>query len=203
MKTYRVSRNGETKMSLPMEKHSDGTLWHKNSPLIDSEAEGFKRIGKPAIAEMLKNGEYDKIPAECFAREGMSASGLEVIDYETIREEGIAAITPAQIERNRISAMFAAARRLANSDSEDNVAGPMIIEGKAWAALAQWKKDYPVEAKEEKKAAMILEAEELESKADGALVYDMDGSLTSETQQARHDEMMADAKKIRDAANSL
>lgn len=203
MKTYRVSRNGEVKLVLPMEKHSDGTLWHKSGPLIDSQAAGFAAIGKEKMASLMTAGQYDQIPADCYARIGVSPSGLEVIDTDTIRDEAIAAMTPAQIERQRISGLFAQAHRLAQSDSEDNVAGPMIIESKARAALAQWKKDYPEEAKEEKKAKMIADAEDLESKAVGALTYDMDGDLTAKMQQDRHDGMMAQAKKIRTEAASL
>jgi hypothetical protein len=203
MKTYRVSRNGEVKMSLPMEKHSDGTLWHGKAPLIDSMAVGFLATGKEKIAAMMAAGQYGQIPTDCFAREGVSPSGLEIVDYETIRNEAIAAMTPAQIERQRISSMFEQARRLANSDSDDNVAGPMIIEGKARAALAQWKKDYPAEAKEEKRKALIAKAEHQEEIASGALHYDADGWLDASERQKRHDEIMAEAKKIREEAASL
>ena len=64
-------------------------------------------------------------------------------DYLAAQE---AALTPAQRERREINNLFAKAERLANSDSEDNVSGAMILRSKARKMLADWQAKYQTEA---------------------------------------------------------
>jgi hypothetical protein len=203
MKSYRVSRNGELKGTYPLEKHTDGTLWNGKNPLLDSEAEGYKTLGKDAIIALIKAGKFAEIPADCFAKEGTSASGLEVIDYEIIRNQEIINLTDAQKERIRINGLFAKAYARQNASDDNNVQDYFIILGQAKKALAAWKVNYPAEAKEEKRDSLMNKAAELRSTAIGALTYDCDGDLTPAMQQARHDELINQARAIEAQAKAL
>lgn len=203
MRNYSVKRNGEIKMVHPFEVRANGTLWSKGMPLLDSEAADFIALGKEKILELAHAKRWADIPDGCFARVGLNPSGLLVEDLQAAREAAEAARTPAQKERRRISEMYYRADRLANSASENNVAGPMIIRAEADAALAKWRKDYPDEAREEDARKIDAQADREEELAAGALLYDADGSISDDEQQKRHDEHMAKASELRAKAAAM
>ena len=190
---YLVIRDGEVKMPLadPTIK-ADGTIWMHGLPLL-----GIANIiDKAKAADACRRQAWDEIPADAFTRVGGNTNGLTVIkqsDYLAAKE---AALTLAQRERREINNLFAKAERLANSDSEDNVSGPMILRGKARKMLADWQAKYPADAAEEKRQAMLDNAAHLRDMASGALTYDMDGSISPEEQQKRHDDFINQAKAI-------
>lgn len=206
MRNYSVKRNGEIKLVLPFEIRANGTLWSKNGlPLLDSEAADFVAMGKEKILELAHAKRWADIPDGCFARVGLNPSGLLVEDLQAAREAAEAARTPAQKERSRISEMYYRADRLANSASENNVAGPMMIRAEAAAALAKWRKDYPDEAREEDARKIDAQADREEELAAGALLYDADGSISDEGFETidRHDEHMAKASELRAKAAAM
>jgi hypothetical protein len=110
---------------------------------------------------------------------------------------------PANVERRTISDLYARANRLANSQSENNVAGPRMIRIDADQKLAAWREKYPEAAKEEKKGKLLAEAEHQEDLASGALTYDSDGWLDKQEQQKRHDDFTARAADYRQQAATI
>ena len=74
---------------------------------------------------------------------------------------------------------------------------------KAEDALADWKVKYPEAAKQEYREHLVAQAAALKDKAKGALLWDMDGSLSAADRQRRHDEMIAEAEALIAKANSL
>lgn len=190
---YLVLRNNEVKMPLadPTIK-ADGTIWMRGIPLLGIT----DAATKAKAADACKRQAWSEISANAFTRVGENINGLTVIkqsDYLAAQE---AALTPAQRERREINNLFAKAERLANSDSEDNVSGPMILRSKARKMLAGWQAKYRSEAAEEKRQTMLDKAAHLRDMASGALTYDMDGSISPEEQQKRHDDFINQAKAI-------
>jgi hypothetical protein len=105
---------------------------------------------------------------------------------------------PAHVARRRISALFAKAHQLQDDPGRYF---PVLIE--AQAALKQWQEQYPGAANKERRHALLTDADELDQKASGALVYDADGSLSSDEQQRRHDAFKAQATAKRAEANQI
>ena len=205
MTNYRVSRNGEIKAIVPLVIHADGTLWNANgkAPLIDSQAPGFVAAGAEKITVLLKAGNFNEIPNDCFSRVGLSDTGLEVISCDDIRAAEAAALTPAQKERIRISKLYAKANSRLNAEDDCNTMDYYRIKAEADGALKEWRANYPKDAAEEKANNLDMEAERQEELASGALVFDMDGSLSADDQQKRHDDFMAKAADLRKQAETL
>ena len=202
---YLAIRDGKNIGTIPdpVIKGKENEVWVNGTPMIDSQSKEFIAIGREKILSFIKNKEFDKIPKEAIAKLGVNPSGLEVIsqkDHFATMEKNI---SPAQKERREISALYMKANRLANSDDEDNVSGPMRLRSKANAMYDDWKKKYPEEAKKEQKEKLMMQVDELLTKASGALTYDADGSLSQEDMQRRHDEYIKQAQKIKYQAMSL
>jgi hypothetical protein len=195
-------RDGEVKLRIPVEQHSDGTLWATakkgEAPLLDGKAPEA-----PAnMAELANAYKWDEIPAACFARLGTSASGLTVAWADEYMVAPKAELTAAQKARQAVDALFDEAERAEHASYYDP---ERIIKAQiaAKAALEEWQDAYPTEAKEEKRARLIAKAEHEESLASGALTYDADGWIDSVGQQKRHDEYMAKAAELRKQAAAL
>lgn len=69
-------------------------------------------------------------------------------------------------------------------------------------ALVKWQQDFPIEAAAARRQAIIDQAQDLERKAKDALLYDADGMLDEAARQARHDELMRQAKDLRASAGA-
>jgi hypothetical protein len=206
MTNYQVKRNGEIKLVLPLTVRTDGTLWSvgkPSTPLLDSMAPEFVTLGKDAIVAMVKNGQYDKIPARCFAKLGMSKTGIEVVPCDDLCKQAEAEQTPAQKERSRISDIYTKANRRLNAKDDMNTSDYFRLLADADATYAKWIADYPADAAKEKAEHLIAKAEHEEDLAAGALTYDCDGSFSAEYQQVRHDEFMAKAAQYRAEASKI
>jgi hypothetical protein len=206
MKQYRISRNGKVLASMALEVRADGTLWSvcvKDNPVLDSKADGFKKLGKDKISALIKSKKFDEIPADCFARIGISATGLEIKSYDEIRAEAKASMTPAQIERERIRGLYARAEARLNARDDDNTSDYYRLKGIADAALEAWRKAYPREAALEKADALDTQAAHEEHLAQGAMLYDADGSISHDEQIARRDAHLAKAAELRKQAAEL
>jgi hypothetical protein len=203
MKLYLIIRDGEVKQVQPLELQSDGTLLKGTNPLLDSLSTGFIAMGKDKLVALVSAKKYSEIPADCYAHIGVNPSGLEVISQDDYKSRTLAARTPAQIERQRISALYAKANQRNNADDDNNVVDYMRIKRTADAALAQWRDDYPTDAKAEKADEIESKADHIDELAAGALTYDADGSIDSTEQQARHDEYKAKAVELRVQASEL
>lgn len=190
---YLVLRNNEVKMPLadPTIK-ADGTIWMRGTPLL-----GIADAATKAKAvDACKRQAWSEIPADAFTRVGVNTNGLTVMKQSDYLAGKEAALAPAQRERREINNLFDEAESLANSDSEDNVSGPMMLRSKAQKMLADWHTKYPTEAAEENRQTMLDKAAHLRDMASGALTYDMDGSISPEEQQKRHDDLINQAKAI-------
>jgi hypothetical protein len=95
------------------------------------------------------------------------------------------------------------ASNIANSGREDNVTTPMSLRRQADERLKAWRLKYPEKARKEDAQGLISKAERQEELASGALTFDMDGSISPEQQQKRHDEFIAKAKDYRKQADEL
>ncbi len=206
-KVYQVRRNGAVVMTAPFAVRPDGTLWYNRGgfdmPLFDGQDPELLKVGKEKIVEYCRLQCWDKIPKSCFARVGMSPTGLEVISCDDLRRQAEAALTPAQKERARIEALYRRANQRLYDTDDNNTMDHFRLRTEADAALAKWRKDYPLEAAEEDADGLIEQAKHEEELASGALVYDADGWLSPEEQQRRHDEHMAKARELRAKAAEL
>lgn len=110
---------------------------------------------------------------------------------------------PENVARRAVDGLLAMADRLERSGSDDNVSGPIRLRADARRKLAEWRERYPEAARAEDARDLRSRADALRSLAAGALVYDADGSLSAEYQQARHDELIKDAEALEAQANEL
>jgi len=197
---YMVIRDKEVKMVRDdLVIKADGAVWCHGTPLLGIT----DAATKAKAADAVKKNAWSEIPAEAYTRIGENANGLTVIkqsDYLAAKE---AAITPAQKMRREINDLYFRARKLADSDSEDNVSGPMVLRGKADRLLTEWRTKYPAEAAQERKQALIDKATDLRDKASGAMLYDCDGSLSHDDQIARKDDFIHQAEAIEAQAKTI
>lgn len=136
-----------------------------------------------------------------FPKETKSDIDSAINEYNVKRDAYIN--SPMAKDRNYITTLYNKADSIARSGREDNVSMPMQLRAKADARLKEWRDKYPEEARKEDARQLIAQAEKQESLAKGALVYDADGSISSEEQTKRHDEFMDKAKEYRKQADAL
>jgi hypothetical protein len=99
--------------------------------------------------------------------------------------------SPANVERGEIEGMFNRA------EGQRDYPGVYFNSlHRAESALAAWRTKYPAYADAEDARNRKDRADALRRTAQGALLYDADGSIGPEEQQRRHDEMMAEADRI-------
>ena len=120
-----------------------------------------------------------------------SADWLDAHIRDLQRVERDRAATPEATERRRIHILYNRAERLL-----DNPGEYFDALSRADEALTAWQEAYPQAAADEEREQRADQADALRSLALGALTYDADGSLNAADQQQRHDELMAQAKKI-------
>lgn len=163
--------------------------------IIPAEYQGaLKKQGADPSDYFVVKG-YGGRVCGCFPLTAKDAVEKAIRDYKIERD---APLSPATIARNKVSALFAKAERLIDYPGEYFPA-----RNAARKALIEWQANYPEAAKEEKRSKLLAQAEDLKSKAIGALVYDADGSLTAEYQQKQHDKWMAEAEAKIAEANAL
>jgi hypothetical protein len=105
---------------------------------------------------------------------------------------------PANVERRRIAAMYAKARR-----HEDYPGEYYAMLADADAALMAWREKYPKAAARERAEDLRAKADRQESLAKGALVYDADGLYSTEDQERRAAEFRAKAAELRAEAAKI
>lgn len=203
MTTYMAIRSNEVKMVLNnVTIKANGEVWAWDRPLIDSQSDAYK-ADPDGIKAANANKQWDKIPAAAIAHRGINPTGLRVVEQSEYLAAKEAARTPAQRERDEISKLYAKARRLEDSDSEDNVRGPIMIRSEANRRLAAWQTKYPAEAAAELKQDMLDKATDLRSKAQGAMLYDCDGSMSYEDQCASRDNWIRKAEALEAEAATI
>ncbi len=208
-KTVVVLRNGEAKLiGVTLDERADGTLWMPNGKgaLLDGEC---KDISRERMATLAKAGKWDELPASAYLKIGTSASGAMVMLLTEWRaakqheEENYLEQHPEVKERNRISALYDRARRRLDDRDDNNTSDHYRLLAEADAALEAWRAKYPEAAKEERRQAILSEAEHEEQLASGALTYDADGWYDEAQRQKHHDEYMAKARELREQAANL
>jgi hypothetical protein len=99
---------------------------------------------------------------------------------------------PGAAERREVDAMLDRARRI----QDDNYGRATSLRLDAQDKLAAWRKKYPKEAAEEQRHELADAAAHHRDLASGAMLYDADGSLSSEDQKRRADEFNAKADEL-------
>jgi hypothetical protein len=105
---------------------------------------------------------------------------------------------PANVERRRIAAMYAKARR-----HEDYPGEYYAMLADADAALMAWREQYPKAAARERAEDLRAQADHQDELATGALVYDADGLYSNEDQERRAAEFRARAAELRAEAEKI
>lgn len=214
MRTVIVSRNGETKMRVSAELRN-GILRNGKNILINADLFGGSGLTKTQVMRQIKIGKITREIEALGMRIGDNGNGLvvrwadEVQSQNTAKAKATYDALPAHVragreERVEIENLFARSRRALNRDTDDmNVERGYRLEAEARRRLQAWRKDYPDEAKEERRRAMHAKADREESLAVGALTYDADGWISREEQQKRYEEGKEKAASIRAEANAL
>jgi hypothetical protein len=213
MRIVQVTRDGEIKLTVPAEIRN-GVLRHGQAILINGDLVRAPWT-KETVAAAIKTG---RITAEIEAmgmRIGDNGNGLVVRWLDEVQAEERAQaqaaydalpgeVRAAREERAAIDKLYRRAHQSLNHDTDDNnLMRGYSLRAEADQRLAAWRKQYPEAAKEERRAALLAQAEHEESLAVGALTYDCDGSFSPEYQRQRHDEMMAKAAALRRQAEEL
>ncbi|MGB4006975.1 MAG: hypothetical protein WBL79_00030 [Bacillota bacterium] len=156
----------------------------------------FKAKGlNPADFYVLLAGSIVRAALPLVTREAVETAIREYCaEVEAARRD------PVNMERTRIDRLYAQAQRACDNGNNSEY---FSLKAQADKALAAWREAYPAAANNERKHALEADADALEAKAKGALLYDADGDLSREQQQARHDSWMAAAQAKRDEAAKL
>lgn len=165
-----ITRNG---------KQVTTSLLHRTTTPSIAAAAALRRGGKdPAGFRTLNNSINFQVP---------DADWVDA-QYRAYQAE---CNSPANIERAQIEGMFNRA------ENQRNYPGAYFNAlHRAESALAAWRAKYPADAAAEDARNRKYRADDLRRTAQGALLYDADGSIGPEEQQRRHDEMMAEADGI-------
>jgi hypothetical protein len=202
--TVSLRRNGQEKLRLPVDVKTDGTLWAKGIPLINSTASGIDMDKAKALVSTKK---YSEIPIEWLIKLGDNAGGLVAVDTAIEQKAAQAAYekeNPGAKEYAKImNRIYIAKKHIHNFDDYADTGAAYNDLAKAESELAAWKIAYPKEAAEKEAEDFIEKAEKEESQAVGAMIYDCDGSLGYEDQVERRDAFLAKAKGFRAMADEV
>jgi len=122
------------------------------------------------------------------------ARAIKIHSDESLEEDrrAYASSHPGAEERRAIDRLLERARRLADEDYSTS----LHLLHEADDRLAAWREKYPAEAREEDAANLRARAAKKRDLASGALVYDCDGSLTSEDMERRSAAFRAEAEEL-------
>jgi len=150
----------------------------------------------------LAQGKIESIPREKWLKIGGNAGGKTVMVESDYQQEHVK-IHPADAEYIKIiGGIDREIQRAENSPYYDygHICQLRIDRARA---LTTWRAKWPEKAVEHDIRDLKVEAENLKSKAVGALVYDCDGSFDAAYRKKRHDEFMARAKDIEEKITTL
>jgi len=211
--TVYLYRGTERRLRVPNATiKADGSIWCGAAPALDGEAMAADGADRAAVIAAIKRRDYSGIAASWYVR--MSApkapGGIEgVREAEALRRDAAAkraaeeAMSPADRERREIERLRNRAERLAESDSEDNVSGPMRLRAEADRRMAAWRKAYPDEARAEEAGRLERLAVDEDRLAAGAATYDADGWLSEADREERAAGHRATAAEYRERAAAL
>jgi len=210
MESYVTIRPGAEPRRFPGEIRN-GKLWmvyeSQAVPIIDGQAAATAEFGLDRIKKLMKAGTYSAIPADCFASLGDNPSGLAVIpgkDYDRqIRDAAEAAMSDSDRAWWRDVAPLE--REIERAENADYYEPARICCARIDYdhAVADWREAYPGGAAEHDVQDLRDKASRKRDLAVGALTYDADGSLSSEMQQQRHNEYIAEAVALEALAREL
>lgn len=197
--TYLVLRNDQIKMRLQRATvDPDGAVSCQSCYVIDAELAKSDGVFD-AVASNVKAKRWGQIDRRYFGKVGTSVSGLQIVSEREYDVAQRRAVAPEWQARQAITALFERASRLQYEDTEQY----FELRRHAEEQLVSWRRIYPAAAEEERVDGLRSEADHLRSLANGALTYDMDGSLSAEAQQAAHDERVAKAAALDAQAAAL
>jgi hypothetical protein len=89
MQTVTIIRNGQIKMTLPVEVHSDGSIWARSTagmqPVVSQDKMIAAGISKAQMTKWIKSGRLTEATT-CALHVGINPGGTEVLtpaEYET------------------------------------------------------------------------------------------------------------------------
>lgn len=193
-----IERKGSSEMIIYI-----GGQQHAVSDLAVKQLPESVMIGGKEMVAYIGNTRDDEQPVALTASQAATARRVVEQMREDAAAEIEAALTPAERERREISDMFAQAKRRLHATDDNGVSDGYALMAQARARLAAWREQYADAARQEQAENLRAQAEHERSLASGALVYDADGSLTSEMQQQRHDEHIAKAESLEQQAAEI
>lgn len=183
---------------------------------IDGTAVTIKSFTGKVITGTLTRDQYlvritDRALCAQAAKNGIVGNVYGWWEGTTVPEElalilnaGIAEIskrTPAESEREQIVAAYRKACTAVDPDQDWSDDQLRAAKYRYDRQMAAWAAKYPAQEAAHKAAAhkseLTAQIADLESMADGAMLYDADGSLSAADQQARHDDYKAQAQALR------
>lgn len=189
-----------TKIDLPTIRMENLILSENIRPMT---VEALKKAGKnPSDYRVLSRSGTSDLVAPIKVAESIYSRARDLQKKYEIENKRIANLTSTK-ERKHINAIYAKAKAIENSNSENNVWLSQSLRSKADKMLEEWRKKYPKEANKEKADELLSKADRLKNGAKDALVYDADGWLNEEERQKRHDKMIEEAKSLEKKAENL
>lgn len=207
-----VYRNGEEKLRVPA-KIQNGILRSGENILINADL--IPTGKKDWVKEQMRKKNITPEIEAMGMKIGDNGNGLivewqdDVIARERAAAKAVYDALPAETraankERNTITDLYDRAYKALNYDTDDdNVSRGYRLRAQADKLFSEWRVKYPKEAMKEKATELIMQAEKEEDIAAGALIYDLDGWISSAEQQHRHDEFINKANELRREAEEL
>jgi len=214
MKTVVAIRNGKETLRAQAEERN-GILRSGDNILLNADLVAASGLGREYVMREIKAHRITPQIEALGMRLGDNGNGLvcrweaDIIAEQRAEAKKAYEALPAEVreakeERAAISELYARSGKALNHDlDEDNVSRGYSLRAEADRRLKAWRAQYPAEARKERAASLVAQAEHEEDLAAGALVYDADGWIGPEERQERHDDMMAKARMLRAGAAEL
>lgn len=210
MTMYEVLIDGVVKMTFPGELHRDGTIWGNQGtlPLINGFLLEKAGITKEAYGAAVRSNSITPGMLSCCMSVGENPGGRIVRDKDAFATENEArreaAMSPIDREKQNLLGEIARAENKARKcdRSEDDVEFQRLTF-KAEKLQADFYARFPEELVAARVARLQERAKNARRIADGAMLYDCDGTLSHDDQCERRDQGYAEAAVLEAQANEL
>ena len=196
--------DGIVKLTVPASIRTNGTIWSVGKPpkpVINGALAESRGISRETIAGQVKSNNYSPDVLACGMVLGENFGGRIARDKDAARDQARqrreAAMTPVEREKrtllDEISRIKNQARRCDRSE------GDVEFRQLTWDAenmQAEFYARFPEEVAATQAARLHERAENARRIADGAMLYDCDGTLSYEDQCERRDEGYAKAAAL-------
>lgn len=203
--------DGKVTLHVPATIHADGTIWSIGSPsrpVLNGALAESRGIAKTTCAAQVKAGKYTQDVLACGMKLGDNFGGRVARDKDAAADEARraadVAMSPIDREKQTLLHGIAAAERAARrcDRTEDDVEYQRLT-WKAEKLQDDFYARFPEEKIADKARNLRSRAAHIRDVADGAMLYDCDGSLSYEDQCERRDAGHAEAVAIEAQAAKL